>query len=90
MELVRYIHLNHVRAGIVKGLKELDKYPYCGHSFILGKQKNDWQDIEYVLGFFDENISTARPQYRLFVHKGIAQGRRPDLIGGGLIRSYGG
>jgi len=90
MELVRYIHLNHLRAGIVKGLRELDKYPYCGHSAILGKQKNDWQDIEYVLGFFDENISTARRQYRLFVHKGISQGRRPDLIGGGLIRSYGG
>ena len=40
MELIRYIHLNPLRAGLVKDLKELDRYPWTGHSAILGKKKN--------------------------------------------------
>ena len=56
----------------------------------MGKQRNDWQDIKYVLSFFDEKVSKARHQYRLFVQEGLSQGKRADLIGGGLIRSYGG
>ena len=51
-ELVHYIHLNPLRAKIVKDLKELKSYPYCGHSVLLGKMKYDWQDSEYVLNFF--------------------------------------
>ena len=31
MELVRYIHLNPVRAGIIKTLGELATYPWTGH-----------------------------------------------------------
>jgi len=46
--------------------------------------------IEYVLGLFDEDTSTARRRYREFVRKGIEQGKRSELIGGGLIRSQGG
>jgi len=45
-ELVRYIHLNPMRAKIVSGIKELNRYPYSGHSVIMGKQKHEWQDIE--------------------------------------------
>ncbi len=40
LELIRYIHLNPLRAGIVKDLKELNKYPWTGHSAILGRRKN--------------------------------------------------
>ena len=40
LELIRYIHLNPLRAGIVNDLKELDKYPWTGHSALLGKRKN--------------------------------------------------
>jgi hypothetical protein len=40
LELIRYIHLNPLRAGLVKDLKDLDKYPWTGHSAILGKRKN--------------------------------------------------
>jgi len=41
-ELVRYIHLNPVRAGLVKDLKELDRYPYSGHSVLMGIMTNTW------------------------------------------------
>ena len=89
-ELVRYIHLNPLRAKIVTDLKELDRYSYCGHSALMGKKKRQWQDIEYVLGFFGKKIGEARKEYRSYVKKGIPMGRRPELVGGGLIRSLGG
>jgi hypothetical protein len=34
--------------------------------------------------------STARRRYREFVEKEIRKGKRPELVGGGLIRSLGG
>jgi putative transposase len=40
LELIRYIHLNPMRAGLVKNLSELDDYPWTGHSTILGHRKN--------------------------------------------------
>ena len=49
LELVRYIHLNPLRGEIVSSLKELDHYPFCGHSVVMGKDKNEWQDTGYVL-----------------------------------------
>jgi len=90
LELVRYIHLNPIRAGIVSDLKELDYYKYCGHSSLMGKKKQKWQDTQYVLSLFENNLTIARRRYRSYVHKGIDQGKRPDLTGGGLIRSMGG
>ncbi|MCG6878184.1 MAG: transposase, partial [Deltaproteobacteria bacterium] len=90
LELVRYIHLNPFRAGIVRELKELDKYPYGGHSVMMGRNKKEWQDTDYILGFYDRKRLAARRHYREYVEKGIGAGQRPDLIGGGLVRSAGG
>ncbi len=50
--LVRYIHLNPVRAKLVKTLSELDRYRYCGHSVLMGRVKHQWQDRDYVLKWF--------------------------------------
>ena len=90
LELVRYIHLNPIRAKLVEDLKSLDKNPYCGHSAVMGKLKNDWQDVDGVLRLFGKNITQARRSYKSFVLKGLNQGRRDDLTGGGLVRSVGG
>ncbi len=89
-ELVRYIHLNPLRARLVKDLAVLDKYPFAGHSYLMGKQKNGWQASDLVLALFGDRVSLARRRYRLYLKKGIDQGRRPELIGGGLVRSSGG
>ena len=75
---------------MVTDLKELNFYSYCGHSALMGKKKREWQDIEYVLGFFGKGIGEARRKYLSYVEKGISMGRRPELVGGGLIRSLGG
>ena len=90
LELVRYIHLNPIRAGIVKDLSSLDRYLYTGHSAIMGKRKNSWQDKDSVLNLFGKNKYSARKKYRTFVEKGIGHGRNQDLTGGGLLRSIGG
>ena len=90
LELVRYIHLNPLRAGIVKDLGSLDRYRYSGHATILGKEKNDWQNTNYILNVFSKRLLPARRQYREYIQKGISVGKRPDLVGGGLVRSVGG
>lgn len=89
-ELVGYIHLNPLRAGIVADLKALAKYPYGGHSVLMGEQKKDFQDVGYVLRLFGDKVARARRGYQEYVHKRINLGRRPELVGGGLLRSSGG
>lgn len=90
LELVRYIHLNPMRAGVAKTLYELDAYPYSGHSVIIGKIGHKWQDRDYVLRLFGDKEGRAKKEYRIFVEAGIGQGYRPELVGGGLVRSQGG
>ena len=88
-ELVRYIHLNLLRAGLVKDIKGLNQSPWSGHSALMGKVKRPWQNTEYVLSFFG-NRGDAQNKYLHYVKEGIDKGRRPELVGGGLIRSMGG
>ena len=91
---------------MVEDLKSLDKYPWSGHSVLIGKQKNPLvpeilpavekdkylaeKTVEDVLQFFGKNVKEARRRYRVFLEKGIKHGRREDLQGGGLVRSAGG
>jgi len=89
-ELVRYLHLNPVRAGIISDLGELKGYAYCGHSAVVEKKNRPWQDVEYVLGYFGETVRKARNAYLEYMKEGIELGRREELTGGGLIRSLGG
>jgi len=89
-ELVRYIHLNPLRAHLVSNLSELDRYPWCGHAVLMGRIKNDWQDRDHVLSWFGKREGEARRAYRRYLAEGINQGRRPELVGGGVVRSYGG
>jgi hypothetical protein len=83
LELVRYIHLNPLRAGIVKNLDELERTSIAGHGVIMGTTERTWQDAGYVLGMFHEDLSPASEAYQNYVSQGIAQGKRPDLTGGG-------
>ena len=115
LELIRYIHLNPLRARLVEDLKELDKYLWTGHSAILGRRKNPLipsipdvskkkgietknkseislaeRTTQDVLLHFGETLKVARRRYRQFVKNGIDQGKRPELQGGGMVRSAGG
>jgi putative transposase len=83
LELVRYIHLNGIRAGLVKQMDQLDGYHWCGHSVLMGYEKRDWQTTEEVLSYFGRKRSYARRKYRQFVSEGISFGRREELTSGG-------
>jgi REP element-mobilizing transposase RayT len=89
-ELVRYIHLNPLRAGAVENLASLEGYRWCGHAGLLGKRWNPWQAVDEVLRWFGETPKAACAAYRRFVSHGKGQGHRPELVGGGLVRSQGG
>jgi REP element-mobilizing transposase RayT len=91
LALVRYIHLNPVRAGIVTQPKDLEIYGWCGHHAILGKEHcYPWMDTNYVLLQFAATEKRARGAYKRFIEDGFFMGSNPRLTGGGLIRSLGG
>ena len=88
--LVRYIHLNPVRAKIIKTLKELDQYPWSGHRAIIEKSAYPWMDYDTVLARFADTKKKAITKYREYMEEGLEMGHNPHFSGGGLIRSQGG
>jgi hypothetical protein len=84
-ELVRYIHLNPVRAHLVRDIAGLNAYRWSGHPVLLGRTICPWQDADYTLSVFGNAAA-----YLKFLKKGFDQGLRLDLTGGGLVRSAGG
>ena len=89
-ELVRYIHLNPLRAGAVSDLKGLAARRYCGHGVLMGKRQCPWQDADFVQAAFGGSLRAFRRRYADFLRAGLSMGKRDDLTGGGLIRSLGG
>jgi len=71
LELVRYIHLNPVRAKIVK---KPEDYTWTGHLTYLGKGTDSLIDEGFVLEQFSDNRSSARRRYRQFVWEGMSSG----------------
>jgi len=69
LELSRYIHLNPVRAGIVKDPQE---YPWSSYYGYLGK-KNAYIDTDQVKQY----IGMGRGEYRRFVLEGMRRPKDP-------------
>jgi putative transposase len=85
LELVRYIHLNPLRAGLVKTMEELDRYPWSGHAVLMGHGEFEGQETQEILESFGERSAGARKKYRRFIEEGLGEGRRDDLAGVGKI-----
>jgi len=62
LELVRCIHLNPLRAGIVADMNELAVYPWTNHSGVLCAHVCDWQQSNY-LATVTAGLQTARSAY---------------------------
>ncbi|MBS3906428.1 MAG: transposase, partial [Syntrophaceae bacterium] len=90
LELTRYIHLNPIRAGVVKTMRGLAGYPWTGHGVIMGRLKRQWQEVNTVLSYFGKSRKEAIRKYERYVAEGVEMGKRLELVGGGLIRSMGG
>ncbi|MCP4297226.1 MAG: hypothetical protein GY786_16615 [Proteobacteria bacterium] len=84
------MHNNLTGAIDITGIYFRTGTNFSCHSVIMGRVKLDWQDTNYVLSRFGDSVKEARKSYLRFVRKAIDQGRRPELVGGGLLRSIGG
>ncbi len=80
LELVRYVHLNPVRAKLVR---QAHHYPWCGHRAYLGRETLPWLTTEWVLSQFGTRLGTSRNRYEAFVREGYREGRRDDFHSGG-------
>jgi hypothetical protein len=80
LELVRYIHLNPVRAGVVDS--PID-YPWTGHKAYCGKETIPWLCTGMMLEMLSSRKSRAGCAYSEFVNEGINEGRRGDFHGEG-------
>lgn len=78
LQLIRYIHLNPLRAGIVNSLAELAPYPYTGHSALLGLYPCPWLQSDETLSNFAPTAKPARRILLKFMNDGLASGARPD------------
>jgi REP-associated tyrosine transposase len=71
LELVRYIHLNPVKVGLVAGLEQLDTYPLTGHAVLMGNRSFVGQNVEPVLAQFARTKNAAISKYRKFIQDGL-------------------
>ena len=80
LALVRYIHLNPGRAGLVANPK---KFLWSGHRAYLGQEELPWLCTDWVLSYFAKRVSTSRQRYAAFVQAGQAEGYRAEFHKGG-------
>ena len=80
LEVIRYVHLNPVRARIVSSLNLLSEYPWTGHHEIVRSGIFPWEEFPEVCNFFADGGKTDRiPLYLDFLAAGVdgecAEGR---------------
>lgn len=73
LELVRYIHLNPVRAGVVDNPSS---YPWSSHPIYLGLKKSNLVEEKFVLSCFAKREKEARKRYQNFVDEGLEHGHQ--------------
>jgi len=79
LELVRYIHLNPVRAGVVGHISE---YPWSSHAAYAGSERLAWLTSGTVLARFSARRNMARARYAEFMAQGVGESYRADFHGG--------
>jgi len=83
LELVRYIHLNPVRAQLVHNPAD---YRWSGHRTYLGMDRVDWLTTSWVYSQFCRDLATARECYARFVADGSQESHRKDFHHGAAER----
>jgi hypothetical protein len=75
LELVRYIHLNPYRAGLVKTPAD---WGWSGHKEYFGESKKNVLDISEVLSMLNTDFKQSVKKYAKFVRDGSRMGKRKD------------
>jgi hypothetical protein len=81
LELIRYVVLNSVRAGIVDSPQQ---WPWSSYRAMMGKVVTPkWLAVHRLLSQFGEDRKSARRRFRSFVRGGMGQsiwvGLRPQI-----------
>jgi len=71
LELIRYIHLNPVRSGIVQSLETLSRYQWTGHCEIMASGKVPWGEYPFIQDFFTSVYLPGTDLYLAFLGDGI-------------------
>jgi len=69
-ELIRYVHLNPVRAGLVK---QPEDYFWSGHRVYMDLETLPWITQDWILAQFEMDKTAARKRYQRFIQLGIGQ-----------------
>lgn len=76
LELLRYIHLNPVRAKLVK---DPAAWPWSGHTALLGGGNPAHLDTEETLSYFSQEQSSATKSYAQFILDGTQNKNHTDF-----------
>lgn len=76
LELVRYLHLNPVRARLNRNV---DGYRWSSHRLYLAGRDAEGVAVETILGQFSPTRDRAVAAYRAFVQAGLPADHRDDL-----------
>lgn len=79
LALIRYIHLNPVRAKMVRAP---GTYRWSSHRAYLGEEALPWLTTDWVLGQFGSRLAVARARFAAFIEAGRAEGHSEVFYGG--------
>lgn len=71
LELIRYIHLNPVRSGIVQSMESLSRYPWTGHYEIMASGRLPWEKYPFIREFFSSSYLPSLDLYLAFLGDGL-------------------
>lgn len=73
--LVRYVHLNPLVGGIVRGLRELERHRWCGHGALMGRAAPAaFHSIPDALSLFGDDERRARAALASWMREGWERG----------------
>ena len=76
LQLIRYVHLNPVRANLVK---DSTNWRWSSHHEYLGRAKDALTDSAFPLSLFHNQVVRSRALYGRFVHEGIGMGHNQEF-----------
>jgi len=86
LTLIKYIHLNPMKAKIVKNLACLELYPWTGHQGLVSAQSYEWHDTETVLQVFANDPDLAVKKYLEFICVQLTQEQVSEIKHGTMVK----
>lgn len=79
LELIRYIHLNPVRAGMVERPED---YKWSSFRAYIGEESPQWLTLDWILSMFGEDVLEARTRFREFTYQRIGDAEPYGIVPG--------